>query len=185
MHSTTLFGIFAAAAVATSASLAGCGSDTSTTSTSTTGGGGSETTTSTTSTGATTGSSTTSTGATGTGGAGPTLINGCDIAMLEDHTKDATVEIKFGGATIGTAYQPPCIKVKSGTMVTFTGDTGVHPLAGGEVIVGKAATADPNSPIKATSGPATVTFAIAPAGNYPYFCTEHYSVGMKGLVVAE
>ena len=183
MHRSILLGIFAVAA--TGASLAACGSDTTTSGTTgTTGAGGSDTTTS--STSSTSGSSTTTTGATGTGGAGPTLINGCDIAMLEDHTKDATVEIKFGGATIGTAYQPPCIKVKSGTMVTFTGDTGVHPLAGGEVIVGKAATADPNSPIKATSsGPPSVTFAIAPAGNYPYFCTEHYSVGMKGLVVAE
>ncbi len=182
MHRTTLLGIFAV--FTTSAALAACGSDTTTTGTTgTTGTGGSETTTS--STTSTTGAATTTTGATGTGGAGPTLINGCDIAMLEDHTKDATVEIKFGGATIGTAYQPPCIKVKSGTMVTFTGDTSLHPLAGGEVIVGKAATADPNSPIKATSGPATVTFAIAPAGSYPYFCTDHYSVGMKGLVVAE
>ena len=185
MHRSILLGIFAVAA--TGASLAACGGDTTTGATSTTGTGGSDATTS--ATAATTGSgpttTTTTTGGTGTGGAGPTLINGCDIAMLEDHTKDATVEIKFGGATIGTAYQPPCIKVKSGTMVTFTGDTSLHPLAGGEVIVGKAATADPNSPIKATSGPATVTFAIAPAGSYPYFCTDHYSVGMKGLVVAE
>lgn len=185
MLRTTLLGIFAV--FATSAGLAACGSDTSTGTTGTTGAGGSDSTTSsTTSTTSTTGSSTTTTGATGTGGAGPTLINGCDLAMLEDHTKDATVEIKFGGATIGLAYQPPCIKVKSGTMVTFTGDTSVHPLAGGEVIVGKAAMADPSSPIKATSsGPPSVTFAIAPAGNYPYFCTEHYSAGMKGLVVAE
>lgn len=182
MHRTILLGIFAVAA--TGASLAACGGDTTTGSTGTTGAGGSDATTS--STTATTGSGTTTTGATGTGGAGPTLINGCDLSALEDHTKDATVEIKFGGAVIGIAYQPPCIKVKSGTMVTFTGDTGVHPLAGGEVIVGKAATADPNSPIKETSaGPPSVTFAIAPAGNYPYFCTEHYSVGMKGLVVAE
>jgi plastocyanin len=182
MHRTILLGIFAVAA--TGASLAACGGDTTTGTTGTTGAGGSDATTS--STMATTGSGTTTTGATGTGGAGPTLINGCDPTMLEDHTKDAAVEIKFGGAVIGTAYQPPCIKVKSGTMVTFTGDTGVHPLAGGEVIVGKAAVPDPNSPIKSTiSGPPSVSFAIAPAGNYPYFCTEHYSVGMKGLVVAE
>jgi plastocyanin len=184
MHRTIFLGLFAV--VATSASLAACGSDTSTGTTGATGTGGSES--STTSTMATTGSgtTTTSTGASGTGGAGPTLINGCDPTALEDHTMDATVEIKFGGATIGTKYEPPCIKVKSGTMVTFTGDTGVHPLAGGEVIVGKVATADPTSPIKATtSGPASISFAIAPAGNYPYFCTEHYSAGMKGLVVAE
>ena len=54
---------------------------------------------------------------------------------------DATVEIMFCGA-VGLLYSPPCIKVKSGTMVTFTGNTGLHPLAGGEVIVGKAPSAD-------------------------------------------
>ncbi|MEP7119300.1 MAG: plastocyanin/azurin family copper-binding protein [Byssovorax sp.] len=185
MHRTTLFGIFAVAAA--SASFAACGSDTGTTGTTGTSisGGGENNGTSTATTTSTTATSSSTSSGSGTGGAGPTLVNGCDPAALEDHTKDATVEIKFGGATIGIAYAPPCIKVKSGTMVTFTGDTSVHPLAGGEVIVGKAATADPNSPIKATTGVATVTFAISPAGSYPYFCTEHYSAGMKGLIVAE
>lgn len=113
------------------------------------------------------------------------LVNGCDPTALEDHTADATVEIKFGDP-VGLVYAPPCIKVKSGTMVTFTGNTSVHPLAPGEVIAGKSPVIDAKSPIKATTGgPASVTFAIAPAGSYPYFCTEHYSIGMKGLIVAE
>ena len=185
MRRTTLLGLFAV--LATTASLAACGGDT-TTGTSTTGGGGSATTstTSTTSTTTTTTTTTTSTttSASGTGGAGPTLVNGCDPKALEDHTMDATVEIKFGDA-IGFKYSPPCIKVKSGTMVTFTGNTGLHPLAGGEFVTGTPAVQDPASPIKSTAGPATVSFAISPAGSYPYFCTEHYSAGMLGLVVAE
>jgi plastocyanin len=180
MHRATLLGLFAV--LSATASLTACGGDTTgSTSTGAGGGSGGSTTTSTTSTTATT---TATSSASGTGGSGPTLINGCDLAKLEDHTMDATVEIKFGDA-IGLLYSPPCIKVKSGTKVTFTGNLDIHPLAGGEVIVGMAASPDPASPIKNTITGATVSFTIASAGSYPYFCTEHYSAGMKGLVVAE
>ena len=189
MHRTTLFAVFAV--LATGASLAACGSDT-TTSTSTTGAGGGstsatsstgDTTSSTTSTTSTTAGATSS--ASGTGGGGPTLINGCDPAALEDHTKDATVEIKFGGA-LNQTYAPPCIKVKSGTMVTFTGGFAVHPLAAGATKPGVVPVPDATSPIKSTSSAVpSVTFAISPAGSYPYYCTEHYSIGMEGLIVAE
>jgi plastocyanin len=192
MNRTAFLGIFAV--IATGASLAACGSDTGTTST--TGGGGDASTSSTSdtasatssttsaaSTTATTGGSTTS--ASGTGGGAPALVNGCDPTALEDHTKDATVDIKFGDPA-GLVYDPPCIKVKSGTKVSFTGNFAVHPLAAGEVIVGQAPVMDANSPIKATStGMGPTTFTIAAAGSYPYYCTEHYSIGMKGLVVAE
>ena len=183
MHRTTLLGLFAV--LATTASLTACGGDT-TTGTTTTGAGGSATTSTTTGTTTTSTTSTTSSGSGtgGAGGSGPTLVNGCDPTALEDHTMDATVEIKFGDP-VGLVYSPPCIKVKSGTMVTFTGNTGLHPLAGGAVVVGKPAVQDPASPIKGSAGPATVTYAISPAGSYPYFCTEHYSIGMKGLIVAE
>ena len=190
MRSTTFFGIIAA--LTASASLAACGSDTSS---GTTGTGGSTsstgdttTTTSTTTTSSTsssTGTSTSSTGSSsGTGGAGPTLVNGCDPTNLEDRTKDAAVEITFGDA-VGFNYAPPCIKVKSGTMVTFKGSTLIHPLSGGEVLNGTAM-ADKQSPIKATSAAApSVSFDISPAGSYPYYCTDHYAGGMQGLIVAE
>jgi plastocyanin len=189
MHRTILLGIFAV--FATGASLAACGSDTTTSTTSTGAGGGStsatsstgDTTSSTMSTTSTTAGSTSS--ASGTGGGGPTLVNGCDPTALEDHTKDATVEIKFGDAT-GLTYAPPCIKVKSGTMVTFTGNFAVHPLAPGETKTGVVPVPDGTSPIKATSTAVpSAAFAISPAGSYPYYCTEHYSIGMEGLIVAE
>jgi plastocyanin len=192
MRSTTFFGILAV--ITASASLMACGSDTTSGTTGTGGstgtggagtGGEATTSTSTTST-STTSTSTTSTSSsstTSTSTGGSTLVNGCDPMALEDHTKDATVEIKFGDP-VGFKYSPPCIKVKSGTMVTFKGSTNAHPLAPGEIVMGTPVD-DPKSPIKATSGPATVTFAISPAGSYPYYCTDHYSSGMKGLIVAE
>ena len=192
MRSTTFFGIIAV--LTTSAALAACGSDTTSGSTGTGGSGdstssaggatatsSSTTTTSSTTTGTSTSSASTSSG---TGGAGPSLVNRCDPTALVDRTKDATVEITFGEA-VGYKYAPPCIKVKSGTMVTFKGSTLAHPLAGGEVVNG-AAMVDKQSPIKITSDAApSVSFAISPAGSYPYFCTDHYAAGMQGLIVAE
>jgi len=187
MRSVTFFGIITLFTAA--AGLAACGDDTGTGSTSTGGGGTPSTTSATSSTGdtatATTGGSTTgaSTGATGTGGGAPTLVNGCDPTALEDHTKDATVEIKFGNPDF--KYSPPCIKIKSGTMVKFTGSFLSHPLSGGE-IVNNAPMPDAKSPIKPTMDASpSATFAISPAGSYPYYCTDHFAGGMKGLIVAE
>lgn len=111
------------------------------------------------------------------------FVNGCDPTALVDHTSDATVEIAFGDAA-GYKYAPPCIKVKSGTMVTFKGNFASHPLAGGEV-VNKVPMTDKQSPIKGTTTGASAAFAISPAGSYPYFCTDHYAGGMQGLIVAE
>jgi plastocyanin len=196
MRSTTFFGIIAV--LSASATLAGCGSDTTSGTTGTggagTGGTGGAGGTSTTSTGDTsTSTSSTSTGSTSSGTStssgsssgtgGPMLVNGCDPTALVDHTKEAAVEIAFGGAT-GYKYAPPCIKIKSGTTVTFKGDFVTHPLSGGEV-VGSTPTADKLSPIKPTTAGASAAFAITPAGSYPYFCTAHYAGGMQGLIVAE
>jgi plastocyanin len=177
MRSATFFGITAIFTAA--AGLAACGGDTGAGST---GAGGS--TSSTGDTSATTSTSTSTGASTGTGGAAPTLVNGCDPTALEDRTANTTVEIKFGDA-VGLKYAPPCIKVKSGTMVTFTGSTLAHPLAPGEIVKG-APVPDAKSPIKATSDAApSVSFTLAAAGSYPYYCTDHYSSGMQGLIVAE
>lgn len=192
MQSTTFFGLLAV--LTATASLAACGSDTPS-GTGGTGGSGDTTSstggtdatssgTTTTSSSATSSGSSTSSTSSGTGGAGPNLVNGCDPAALVDRTKDAAVEITFGEA-VGFKYSPPCIKVKTGTMVTFKGSTLVHPLAGGEVVNGTA-TVDKQSPIKSTSvAAASVSFTLSPPGSYPYFCTDHYAGGMQGLIVAE
>lgn len=130
------------------------------------------------------GSMSTSTSSTGAGG-NPNLYNKCDPATAEDHLADAAVEIKFGDA-VGFKYSPACIKVKSGTMVTFTGNTLIHPLDAGEVI-GTTIMVDPTSPIKPTidGTKPSVTFAIEPAGTWGFFCDEHYAGGMQGAIFAE
>jgi plastocyanin len=131
-------------------------------------------------------SSTTAGGAGGTGGTGgsaPVLVNGCDPNALEDRTADATVDITFGDA-LGLEYSPACIKVKSGTSVTFAGSFFSHPLSAGTVM-GTVATPDASSPIQATATGTTATFTIDPAGSYPYYCADHYGSKMMGLIVAE
>lgn len=154
--------------------LVACGSS-GTTSSSTTG---STTTAATTGTGGAGGASTT----TGTGGAGgnPTLINGCDPATAVDHTADVTVDVAFGDA-VGFKYDPACIKIKAHSSVAFAGTFAVHPLAAGTVD-GVTTTPDPTSPITETTSGTTATFAFPSAGTFPYFCEEHYSSGMKGVV---
>lgn len=112
----------------------------------------------------------------GTGGAGggPAV---CDMTTAEDHTADANVDITFlvNGKL---RYAPSCIKVKAGATVTFKGDFFTHPLAGG----GSPPAIDASSPIQLTQSGMTATFALPKAGTYPYFCTHHYAVGMKGTI---
>jgi plastocyanin len=178
LGSAVLFGLFASACGGGGTGSGGSGgTSTSTSDTSTA-------TSTATSTGTTSTGTTTSSSASGTGG-GPALFNGCDPMTAEDHLKDATVEIKFGDP-IGFVYSPACIKVKSGTMVTFTGNTLSHPLDAGQVM-GTTPVPDANSPIKPTSDGSkpSVTFTIAPAGTYGFFCDDHFAGGMQGAIFAQ
>jgi plastocyanin len=125
-----------------------------------------------------------SSGASGSTSAGTTQ-SGCTLDTAEDMTAAAAVEI--------TAIQPwsvphqACVRVKSGAHVTWKGDFGAHPLAGG--FVGEKA---PSSPItKAAAGVtgmgevnATLNAFMESPGTYPYFCTAH-PVEMQGVVIAE
>jgi plastocyanin len=86
------------------------------------------------------------------------------------------VTIKFGTPGPGFAYDPPCIKIKAGTMVTWEGDFGLHPLEPGTVDAG-VVTPDPSSPIKATTAGMSATFALTPAGTYGFYCGLHQFAG--------
>jgi plastocyanin len=142
------------------------------------------------------GANTGGTGGAGQGGAGggavDNLVNGCDPALAEDHTADADTVVKFGG-DLGSKYAPPCVRVKAGHTVTFSGNgtpmTQVtfvtHPLQGGAVKNG-VAMPDASSPIPPTSTPQlnlTVTFPNA--GAFPYYCGNHYAFGMMGAVFVD
>lgn len=98
------------------------------------------------------------------------------------------VAIAFGGA-VGFAYSPSCIKVTSGTSVTFNGSFSSHPLQGG-VIVGTTATpaAAGSTPLPTTalSTGTTASFVMQPAGTYGYYCQFHgVADGMMGAIIVE
>lgn len=165
------------------AAINACGSSggtaSSTEGTSDGGTGGNATTSSSSATGGTMTTSSSS-AASSSSSSGATKVNNCDPTTPEDHTTDTTVTINFGGATVGLKYDPPCIKIKTGTAVTFMGAFPSHPLAGGN-----AGTLDAASPIQETLSGSTATFTFPTAGTFPYYCEDHFSGGMQGAVFVE
>jgi plastocyanin len=151
-----------------SCSLVACGDDTT------------DTTTTTTTTSGTTSSSSGTGGGGGAGGAGPDLFNGCDPATAVDHTADAMVTIMSVGST---TYDPKCIKVAAGTEITINSNFTIHPLVGGEIVDG-ASIPDTSSPIPATATGMSVTFTLATAGDYGYYCDIH-APAMAGAIFVE
>jgi plastocyanin len=95
-------------------------------------------------------------------------------------TGSTTVTITFPMG-VNLVYTPNCIKVKTGTMVTFSGAFANHPLAGGN----NPPTVDTTSPITATSTGTTASFNIANAGSFGFFCENHFASGMKGAIFAQ
>ena len=108
------------------------------------------------------------------------MVNGCDPATAMDMTGSTAVTITFPMGT-SFVYSPACVKVKKGTMVTFSGPFASHPLAGGN----SPPTVDTTSPITETKTGTTATFNIANAGNFGFFCEFHQSLGMKGAIFAQ
>jgi plastocyanin len=101
------------------------------------------------------------------GSGGFTVVNSCQMADYMDFTTGAAPTIMFPTTATPATPTPRCVKIKTGTTVTWTGNFSAHPLAasGGDV---------PN-PIM--SGP-TATFANA--GVYGFHCGIHAT--MTGAV---
>lgn len=111
-------------------------------------------------------------------------INGCDPTSSMDLTAENAVTITFGGAA-GNAYSPRCIRVASGTQLTFEGDFALHPLVGGEVINNQKmqSASGPFVPITNTGMSKTVT--MSNGGNFGFYCDFHAIGGMTGYVFVE
>ena len=94
------------------------------------------------------------------------------LARQSANEVDAVDELKFVPATL---------TVPVGTTVTW-----LNKGVAGHTVTGGDGAPDANSPIGntplATQG-ATVTKTFEAPGTYPYFCTPHVSVGMKGVIV--
>jgi plastocyanin len=108
--------------------------------------------------------------------AGPQPVNGCDSTAFaaSDHTAAAdprAITFPLGGAP--AQYSIPCMHIKVGQSVTWSGAFTNHPL---EPMGG-----DANSPIVLTGTGASVTFAFAAAGVYGFDCANHPGV-MHGAI---
>ncbi|MFO0555179.1 MAG: hypothetical protein U0271_42770 [Polyangiaceae bacterium] len=111
-------------------------------------------------------------GAGGGGGAGgEESINGCTESDAEDMTGMTDVTLTW------TNPHQKCIKVDTGTNVTWDGDFTLHPIADGSPDTGPE-----NGPLtNADQTGTTVSVIYASAGTNPYFCKVHNAT-MQGVV---
>ena len=98
-------------------------------------------------------------------------LNGCDLATATDLTAMATATVTFANGNF--SYAPKCMKVKSGTVVTFNGSFSVHPLIGGTVAGGVATPAASGPFVPVTNMGTTKAFTMSSAGTFPYYCMPH------------
>lgn len=104
-------------------------------------------------------------------------INGCLLETAQDMTGQSAINISFSSFF----YSPKCIRVSTGTNVTFQGSFGTHPLLGGYVSGGlNPASSGPFVPV--TNSGTSKTVAMSTAGTFPYYCTAHALSGMTGVV---
>jgi plastocyanin len=106
------------------------------------------------------------------------LVNGCDLSTATVLTGGAPTTVLFSNFS----YAPKCIKVTTGTVVTFDGDFTTHPLQGGEVVAGTKVPATSGPFMTLTSTGSSTPFTMSTAGTFPYYCDPHALGGMTGAV---
>lgn len=106
-------------------------------------------------------------------------VNGCTYAAATPAWDAPARQILLG---VGFSYAPACLAVRSGQSVQWSMSFTSHPLRAGEVIGGVPQAPDPGNPIQSTSSGTSVTFAFPEAGDYPYYCDNHFSFDMYGVV---
>ena len=123
----------------------------------------------------------------GAGGAGgssgrPASFNGCTPSTAVDNTAEMKTTIAFEGV----AYNPRCIRVKVGTIVTFAGDFEAHPLWGAYQWQGGYLNDDKSPfPFPPKSSGMSLDVTMPSIGSFPYVCTKHNHLGMIGAVIVE
>jgi plastocyanin len=112
--------------------------------------------------------------------AAETATHGCTDDRFVDRSAGTD-----GGRTIvvapGNRYDPPCLAIRVGQTVTFTGAFSAHPLAPGVAPRRSGAGATP-SPIEMRSEGTVYRVQFPTPGNYPYYCVYHAGGGMYGVI---
>jgi plastocyanin len=107
--------------------------------------------------------------------------------------KSVTVKMVLNGQ--GMRFDPANITIDKGDIITFVNVSGgPHNVAfdGGKVGASAKAPLSAAMPnqimaltgplISAPNGTYKISFANVPAGQYPYWCTPHLAMGMKGVI---
>lgn len=108
------------------------------------------------------------------------LVVACSSATDTDPaTSDANVTNVQVGGTAGNQFSPAEVTVKVGGKVRWTFAGGAH-----NVVSGAACGAPDDKFAGSGKVPSTGTYEqlFATAGDYPYYCDAHCSMGMKGIV---
>ncbi len=106
----------------------------------------------------------------GAGGAAVVTLCSCTEAAATDLTAQSSVTITFTCCS----YDQPCVKVKAGTKVTWSGSFSFHPLAP------FASLGTLPNPTPATTSGSSVEATFSNPGAYGYLCTSHGSEAATG-----
>lgn len=107
-------------------------------------------------------------------------VHGCERDRFADRREPSAARVVSFGGAVGMAYSPPCIAVAPGQSVRFAGPLSLHPLRAG--VVGATADGGAASPIRDTSAGDELTVTFPVAGDYPFHCGVHGTMGMAGVV---
>lgn len=107
-------------------------------------------------------------------------LNGCDITTATDMTGSSMVSVAFDNGNF--TYDPKCLKVAQGTVITFNGNFSSHPLLGGVVTGGAEIPAGSGPFVPVTNTGMTADFTMTTTGTFPYYCVPHGTLGMNGVV---
>ncbi len=113
----------------------------------------------------------------------PMIIHGCTNEAYENRADPAADRTVYFG-TVGYRFDPQCLRIARGQSVTFVGPLPSHTLTPG-VAPGRVSDdpGSPDNPIQQSASGSTATFTFDSPGYYPYYCQQHWSANMYGVVL--
>jgi plastocyanin len=117
---------------------------------------------------------------------GPPLNNCMPSNFVDrsDPAADRTIYFGGTGTSADFTYDPPCMHIAAGQMVTFVGSFANHPLSPGTGATTTTA-GSANNPIQPLMDSQSDAVKFPATGTYPFFCQFHVSIGMAGVVEVE
>jgi plastocyanin len=106
----------------------------------------------------------------------PCNIHGCTY----ENAVASSSTIMF--SSVDYTYSPKCLRVASGTEVTFSGGFSGHPLVSGIYNETSGQSEPFEGTIENTDAGTSASFTMTIAGANPYYCLYHASSGMVGVV---